>query len=75
MNKIFVAKLNEDKVEVLEGITMAAPYNGLQMIKVFDTGLVYYEKIVNIANTKLEAIEILRNRLGNLTNQVKRTLK
>ena len=71
MNKIYIAKLNEEKAEVLEGKIMAAPYNGKQMVKIFDTGLVYYEKIENIANTKLEAITILRNRLNNLSNQVK----
>ena len=71
MKPMFVAKLTEDKAEVLEVIPLNKEHNGKTMVKVLKTGFIYYEKIENIASTRENALEILQSRVSNLTNQIK----
>ena len=68
---IFIAKLNEDTAQILEAIPMSEIYNKKMMVKITKTNFIYYEKAVNIASTKEGAWEILKNRISNLTKQVK----
>ena len=71
MKPMFIAKLTEDKAEVLEAIPLNKEYDGKTMVKVLKTGFIYYEKITNIASTRENALEILQCRVSNLTNQIK----
>ena len=71
MNKIFIASLNQDEAKVLEAIPLAKEWSGKRLVKIIDTNFIYYERIENIAATKEQAIEILKNKNINLTNQIK----
>jgi len=71
MKTIFIAKLNEDEAKVVEAVSLNDSHVGRRMVRNIEDGLIYYEKVANIAETKEGAIEILKNRTSNLVNQVK----
>ena len=70
MKPIFIAKLTATKAEVLEAIPLNKECNGKIMVKILDTGFIYYEKVENITSTRDRAIEILQNLNTNLRNQI-----
>lgn len=71
MKPIFIAKLTEDKAEVLEALPLNKESDGKIMVKILDTGFIYYEKVENIASTRDRALGILQNKIEILTNQIK----
>ena len=75
MRKIWIAKLTETCVDVLEAFTMNEPFNGRVMVKICSTNQIYYENLNNIANSKVEAIAILSNKLKSLNEQLERISK
>ena len=70
MKTIFIAKLNEDEAKIVEAVSLNDSHAGRRMVRSIEDGLIYYEKVANIANTRDGAIEILRNRLANLQRQL-----
>lgn len=70
MNKKFVARMDAEKLEIKEAEVLNAAYNGVQLIKILETDYIYYEKVINLADTRDGAIEILQNKLANLQRQL-----
>ena len=71
--KVYIAFLNQDTAEVRLAETMdLCIYDGRRMVALrTDNGdKIYYERIDNIANTKKEAIQILKQKIKNLSKQV-----
>lgn len=73
MKTIYIARLTEDDAQVLEAVPLNEEHNRKRfvIVKILKTGYIYYEKTVNIANTRAEAIQILQNRNNNLARQIK----
>lgn len=70
MNKMFVARMDAESMEIKEAELLSAPYNGVQLIKILDTNYIYYEKTCNMALTRTGAVEILQNKMANLQRQL-----
>ena len=70
MKTIFIAQLNQDEVKILEAIPLSKEWSGKRLVKIIDTGFIYYERGENIGNTKEEAEIILYTKIDHLCQQL-----